>query len=81
MAEAKEVEIGPYGKGDGIQKHKVTHKHESNMNENTTLNGGAKTNAARNPKQNGMTETNTDLGDEDDPAFVDTRRGGATHQS
>ena len=23
----------------------------------------------------------TDLGDEDDPAIVDTRRGGATHQS
>ena len=29
----------------------------------------------------GMTDTNTDLGDEDDPAFVDARRGGATHQS
>ena len=81
MAEAKEVEIGPDGKGDGIQKHKVTHKHESNMNHNTALIGGAKTNAARNPKQKGMTDTNTDLGDEDDPAFVDTRRGGATHQS
>ena len=32
MAEAKEIEIGPDGKGDGIRN---THKHETNMNHET----------------------------------------------
>ena len=50
MAEAKECEIGPYGKGNGIQKHKVTHKHESNMNHDTTLNERSENKRSKKPK-------------------------------
>ena len=65
MAEAKEVEMCPDGKGDGKNnKPKRTNTQTQTHKE--------------------MTDKETKRsrpGDEDDPAFVDTRRGGATHQS